>query len=241
MAVGHSTATSSKTCSSCGISKDRSLFYKATCCKDGLRGECKSCVAKKQKKYNKENAETISEKKKENYKKQDANERKQKRAEYYLENKDRIKRKSRRYHLKNRDSILKRRRLDWHKNKQKHRIKATEYREQNRDSIRAANRSFYHANKERLKPSRKRASAFRRKAEGALSKSIVSELYKKQKGKCACCGRLLNDDYHLDHIQPLSKGGKNVDSNIQLLTSTCNLRKSAKDPIEYMQDKGYLL
>ena len=37
-----------KQCRTCGIEKPHSEFYKAACCKDGLRGECKACVAAKQ-------------------------------------------------------------------------------------------------------------------------------------------------------------------------------------------------
>ena len=36
-------------------------------------------------------------------------------------------------------------------------------------------------------------------------------------------------------------GGKNIDSNVQLLRSECNYKKAAKHPIDYMQSKGMLL
>jgi len=45
----------------------------------------------------------------------------------------------------------------------------------------------------------------------------------------------------MDHIVPLAKGGKNIDSNIQLTCPKCNLEKNSKDPIEFMQSRGYLL
>ncbi len=76
---------------------------------------------------------------------------------------------------------------------------------------------------------------------GILSKDISSKLYKLQKGKCACCGIDLNQKYHLDHILPLALGGMNVDSNIQLLSPRCNLKKGKKNPIDYMQANGYLI
>ena len=76
---------------------------------------------------------------------------------------------------------------------------------------------------------------------GILSVDIISKLLVLQKGKCACCRLPLGDDYHLDHIMPVKLGGKNEDSNIQLLTSVCNMRKSAKDPIDFMQELGFLL
>jgi 5-methylcytosine-specific restriction endonuclease McrA len=51
----------------------------------------------------------------------------------------------------------------------------------------------------------------------------------------------LEGGYHLDHIVSLKRGGDNVDSNMQLLTKRCNQNKSAKDPIAFMQSRGFLL
>ena len=76
---------------------------------------------------------------------------------------------------------------------------------------------------------------------GKLSKGLSAKLFKLQKGKCPCCNQPLGDDYHMDHIMPLAKGGANEDLNIQLLRQQCNQQKSAKDPIEFMQSRGKLL
>jgi len=40
---------------------------------------------------------------------------------------------------------------------------------------------------------------------------------------------------------PLSRGGSNDKYNLQLLCPTCNLKKSAKDPIDFAQENGNLL
>ena len=79
------------------------------------------------------------------------------------------------------------------------------------------------------------------KSSGVLSKGLSKKLYALQKGKCPCCGKQLGEDFHLDHIVPLALGGLNIDSNIQLLTATCNLQKNAKHPIDFMQQRGFLL
>lgn len=76
---------------------------------------------------------------------------------------------------------------------------------------------------------------------GKLSKDIAKRLYRLQKGKCPCCKLPLGDDYHMDHIMPISKGGANEDWNIQLLRKTCNLQKNSKHPIDFMQQRGFLL
>ncbi|MDE0135015.1 MAG: HNH endonuclease [Acidimicrobiaceae bacterium] len=43
---------------------------------------------------------------------------------------------------------------------------------------------------------------------------------------CAGCDRAkYYDDFHLDHITPRSKGGPDIDANLQLLCAACNGRK----------------
>jgi len=52
-------------------------------------------------------------------------------------------------------------------------------------------------------------------------------LLKKYDFKCVNCGRS-NDEVPLeiDHIIPLSKGGTNEESNLQILCCECNMKKS---------------
>ena len=76
---------------------------------------------------------------------------------------------------------------------------------------------------------------------GKLSKGIASKLLVLQKGLCVCCGKPLGENYHLDHIMPLYLGGLNEDSNVQLLRQKCNNQKSSKHPIDFMQQRGFLL
>ena len=82
----------------------------------------------------------------------------------------------------------------------------------------------------------------RRRANGGqLSIGLAQRLFKLQRGKCACCAEPLGDNYHLDHIVPLALGGANKDENIQLLRAVCNLNKGRKNPIAFMQERGFLL
>lgn len=65
-------------------------------------------------------------------------------------------------------------------------------------------------------------------------KLMTSELRLKIKIRdnytCQCCGKYMPDSVgiHIDHITPVSKGGKTIEENLQVLCSNCNLKKSAK-------------
>ena len=131
-----------------------------------------------------------------------------------------------------------------------------DWRIKNQDRVLTLARAYYAKNKEAIVA---RVSAWRsknpglhrinnqnrralvKKAGGKISKDVVNKLHSLQRGKCACCGLPLGSKYHIDHVLPLSLGGSNSDSNIQLLRASCNLRKHAKHPIDYMQSKGMLL
>lgn len=81
----------------------------------------------------------------------------------------------------------------------------------------------------------------RQKAEGRYTEHDVRRILKDQKGKCGFCAKKLRNDYHVDHITPLAKGGTNWPHNIQVLCQPCNNRKAAKDPIVFAQENGKLL
>lgn len=53
---------------------------------------------------------------------------------------------------------------------------------------------------------------------------------------CQQCGRYMPDSFGLeiDHIIPVSKGGKSIADNLQVLCSECNRRKSDKLPVKKM-------
>lgn len=53
---------------------------------------------------------------------------------------------------------------------------------------------------------------------------------------CVWCGADCAESYHIDHVWPLSKGGKHEWNNLAIACPTCNLRKSARDPIEFAKE-----
>lgn len=229
----------SKVCSRCKIEKPRSEFFKASCCKDGLRGECKQCVAEKQKIYNVENAERIAAKKKETYHSEENKPKMvERRAAYYVANCERIKKASRAYHATNSARISARRKTILSKT----RLQKAAWSAKNKERLSKLRSAWYAKNKDRLQPGRKAAKA-RRRAAGRVDRRTVDALILAQRGKCACCKKPAGHGhpYHLDHIVPVARGGTNERGNLQILCPSCNLSKNAKDPIDFMQSRGFLL
>lgn len=115
------------------------------------------------------------------------------------------------------------------------------WRENNPERKKANDAAWKAANPESRRVHAQNRRARKLENGGTLSKGLAAKLFGLQNGKCPCCKQPLGDDYHLDHITPLFLGGANSDENIQLLRAKCNLQKNKKEPIQFMQERGYLL
>lgn len=112
---------------------------------------------------------------------------------------------------------------------------------ENKDKKRQADRKIYERTKEhrleyqkdwykknRLKSfaySATRRALKRTTGDGSVTSEAIQTMYVAQSGKCNLCGCELGISFHRDHIVPISKGGKHVISNIQLLCRHCNMKK----------------
>jgi len=57
--------------------------------------------------------------------------------------------------------------------------------------------------------------------------SVRTKVLNRDKSTCQLCGsKAPHVTLHIDHIKPVSKGGTNVISNLQVLCDRCNLGKS---------------
>ena len=60
-----------------------------------------------------------------------------------------------------------------------------------------------------------------------MTRQLREQIMRRDNYTCQICGKYMPDEVglHIDHIVPVSKGGKSVPSNLQVLCSKCNGRK----------------
>ena len=76
-----------------------------------------------------------------------------------------------------------------------------------------------------------------------LTRGLQTRLYAAQQGRCQGCGLRFTKKRppHLDHMDPLARGGRNEDANVQLLCAPCNLSKHTRTHVEFALSRGRLL
>lgn len=73
-----------------------------------------------------------------------------------------------------------------------------------------------------------------------LAKKLAWDVWQKTDGRCAYCNAKLNpfdrnawNGYHMDHVEPRSRGGADTIDNLAPACSRCNFSKYAHTPEEW--------
>lgn len=176
--------------------------------------------------------------------------------DYYRRNRDEILERGARWRENNPEKVQEINKRSYEKHKGERRTKARAkyaedpsydkgraiiYREKNRDKVAEQSMEWRRSNPEKVRVYDRNKKLKRKGAEGSHTPEDVQKLRKYQGYKCAECKSSIADSYHVDHIMPLSKGGTNYVSNLQILCPACNMEKHAADPFEFARKKGRLL
>lgn len=156
-------------------------------------------------------------------------------TDYRSSRRDEAKARSRSWHAANREYANKRSRAYYLAHKDRHAELGRKWRTNNRERAKETNRAWHLANPERWKASNWRRRSLIRQSKGTLTAVDIKSQYKSQKGKCYYCHSKVGDNYHIEHVIPLSRGGSNSLENIVIACPACNLSKKDKLPHEWPQ------
>lgn len=115
------------------------------------------------------------------------------------------------------------------------------YRERRADHLRSMKSVWNADNASLIKTVKSAYKARRREQEDGGDTTAVLHKWEMAAPKvCHWCSVKCPKKYHVDHYQPLSKGGAHTVANLVIACPKCNLTKSAKDPYEFATSLGRL-
>lgn len=197
-----------KQCTACWVWKRLADFNKKKGNVHGRHSWCRACLSRYKARYYERNKSKCNAKSK----------------RWWDENKERHREAMRRWYRQN-SAARKAASLDWYRaNRERHLANAKSWRKNHPERMREYRRKWAAANPDahKLRVVRRR---IRVRESGRLSTKDVLARIEFFGGRCAYCGGPYE---HLDHVVPLSRGGRNVPSNIRPACAKCNLSKGSK-------------
>jgi len=197
------------------------FFSRDSSHKDGFRSHCKTCEKRRAKAYrdtHQEQCQITSKAYRDAHKEEIAAKvsARQKQSETY-------KTYQKRYHQEHIDEI--------------HRVQKEQY-EANKAFLQERQRAYGKTEQGRIvsRAHKHRRKAQKRMSEGSYTSQQLKEQLLRQKSRCYYCKKKLTQNWHADHVVPLSKGGSNTIENIVIACEPCNLHKSSKLPHEWLEN-----
>lgn len=161
--------------------------------------------------------------------------------EYYEVNPQKVRERNRKYYEANAEKRREARRKWAKANPEKNRAQASKWAKANPEKIKERKRQYVLSHPEKMSEYRRNRRARKRAASGKHTAADIIAQLKRQKRKCYYCHCKLTDQYHVDHVIPLARGGSNGPENLVIACPTCNCSKNDKLPHEWSGSNGRLL
>lgn len=215
--------------------------------KDGFHWWCKDCVREYAKdhpetskkandKFNqlhpKARAEAVK-----RYRVRHPERKRQQKRDYAKKHPDKVKAVNKRNYEKHKE-VRKASQRDYSKT-ENGRLAARRHYHKHRDTILVQKKDYAAKNPLKMRAHWQNMRALRVNAEGKHTQGDIAQMYEEQEGRCGYCGITLFDDYHVDHMQPVSRGGTNWPDNLIVCCPDCNLSKNKKTYEEWVRVRGW--
>ena len=208
--------TSLKTCTKCGQTKPatREWFHVDKRIRGGLRSQCKECAVAYMRGYCTGHRER---------------EAARSRAWYKI-NSEKSKEYNRQWAEANRERSreIKRR---WEEN---HPEKVGLWTKTHPEEAAKMRREWRQANQDKCRAIRRNRKARKRSNGGKHTAEDIVQIYADQDGFCFYCGTELGENYHVDHMTPLIRGGSNGPENLCCACPQCNMSKNSQTASEFL-------
>lgn len=193
-------------------------------------GRCCSCMAEYKKKKRKEDPEKHRE-----YMRLWHEKNHRKEIEYRAKNKHKLTENMRRWRANNPERDEANKALWMANNLDRYRKKSKEWRQKNAERHKFLNKRWRMKNPEKQRVIMFNRNCATRGVRQAIEYGLIEDKMHKQSEKCVYCQVKLNNEFHIDHKTPISRGGDNDPSNLQLLCQPCNSKKHAKTHAEFLK------
>lgn len=133
------------------------------------------------------------------------------------------------YYSKTKEHKLERSKINYLKNRELRKKQITEWNKANRDRINYLQRERYKTNPEsKIEHKHRRRARLYNNGVYEVSAKFLRNL---RNSPCVMCGS--TDNISVDHIVPVSRGGRHAEGNLQPLCGLCNSSKSNRTMMEW--------
>lgn len=224
-----------KVCSVCKVEVDASLFSADKRASDGLQSRCRPCCSAARRAAYSADPERFRKRQNDYFHANKAlvsaiNKRSRER------NAERVKasKKSHYERVRQTPEFLARRDAYTERTKAEKRAYDRLYRQMNAAKLAELKADWRAKNKDLVKAVKQSYKARCRTTEKAGDSSRdIKNWIGQQKLVCRWCQSDCSSDFHVDHVQPLARGGAHRIDNLCIACPPCNLRKNARDPAEF--------